>query len=51
MEFLVRWGTLDILPYLTDFLVSFDDRADETKANTEQTNIRYLYQVHKQFVQ
>jgi hypothetical protein len=51
MEFLVPWGTMDILSYLTEFLVSFDDRADETKANTEQTIIRHLYQVHKQFVQ
>jgi hypothetical protein len=50
MEFLVRQGTMDILSCLTEF-VSLDDRADAIKANTKQTIIRHLYQVHEQFVQ
>jgi hypothetical protein len=51
IEFLVRWGTMDILSCLTEFLVSIDDRADEIKANTEQTTIRHLYQVHEKIFQ
>jgi hypothetical protein len=42
---------MDTISCLTEFLVSFDDRADEVKANTEQTIIRHLYQIHEKISQ